>query len=628
MTTSLIRFLLLWVFIVTASSIATADPPDEPRVDRATAGEYQHLWLRFDDGAESARVFVGLRGGKSTTVWFVGGVVPKGVKPSGEYRVLVDAHTLTLNEGQLSGTISVRQVSVWQPKHLAEVTISVAAKNYANNVVGTWSGEVVGGTSSSGNVIGTLTPEVLIRSTHTFSKGVDWPNYHGPHGTNSSGDMTTWAEDLAAAIPVWKAERPVLSGWGTGVDSRYTWRAAVGTVCGGSSTPVLADGRVYLAHYVPSGEPAMEVLTKVLADFERTFQRMPLRTELASLIDYCRPLSDTIVTCIDAQTGGTIWNTTIPRLSGNYQTHKWRGFNPTASVIGATVIANDLGENWVALDVEKGDVLWTIKTSHRVESDRAALCAVQAGSLAILPSARGPAHAVETRTGKIVWKQSGGPQALTWGKPGAERVLFLGHSAPVCCDAATGQVFWKLPENLVGHTASSALIDADLLIGHILPDLKKQRLGYFQCWKLADSGPTKVWQDESLNVDENLTVTIGRGRAYLVGKNELRCLDLVTGKQHSRQTFDDTLGPGSNPWLGLFGNRILLSPEGQHGKQHLQLLDATDLSLIGKPWSPPNNSTTAYGMHSLAFPVVEGRLIVRGMDGIYCYDLRSKGIAN
>ena len=312
MTTPSKRFMLFWVFVVVASSHATADPLDEPRVDRATAGEYQHLWLRFDDGAESARVFVGLRGGKSTAVWFVGGVVPKGVKPTGEYRVLVDAHSLTLNGGQLSGTISVRQVSVWQPKHLAEVTISVAAKNNANDIIGTWSSDVVGGTSSSGNVIGALTPEAVIRSDHTFSNGIDWPNYHGPHGTNSAGSNTARTGDLAAAIPVWKAERPVLSGWGTGVDARYTWRAAVGTVCGGSSTPVLADGRVYLAHYVPSGEPAMDVVTKVLADFERTFQRMPLRAELASLIDYCRPLSDTIVTCIDAQTGGTIWNTTIP----------------------------------------------------------------------------------------------------------------------------------------------------------------------------------------------------------------------------------------------------------------------------------------------------------------------------
>jgi hypothetical protein len=70
----------------------------------------------------------------------------------------------------------------------------------------------------------------------------------------------------------------------------------------------------------------------------------------AALVDYCRPFADTIVTCLDAPTGAVLWRVTFPQLSGNYQTHKWRGLNPTASVIGGVVIANDLANNWVALD--------------------------------------------------------------------------------------------------------------------------------------------------------------------------------------------------------------------------------------------------------------------------------------
>jgi len=61
----------------------------------------------------------------------------------------------------------------------------------------------------------------------------------------------------------------------------------------------------------------------------------------------------------------------------------------------------------------------------------------------------------------------------------------------------------------------------------------------------------------------------------------------------------------------------------QHGALSLQLLDADpNLKLVGTRWSPPHNSTTAYAVHSLAFPVVDGRIFVRGMNGIYCYDLR------
>ncbi len=328
MTSRWTWLLLFWGFVIAASSITLAEAPVESRIDRATAGEYQHLWLRCEDGAKLTRMFVGLRGTKSTTVWFVGGDVPGGVKASGEYRVLVDAHNLTFSNGRLIGTISARQVSVWLPQHLAEVRISVDAKESTDEITGTWSSEVVGEEKSSGTITGALHHEAAIRSDQTVPAGADWPSYHGPFGTNRASDDAKRIEDFSAAKPVWRAEQPILSGWGTGVDARYTWRAAVGTVSGGTSTPVMSDGRLYLTHYVPSGDPAAEVVTKVLADFERTAKRMPLPVERTSLVDYCRPLSDTIVTCIDTQTGGTIWNATFPRLSGNVQTHKWRGLNP------------------------------------------------------------------------------------------------------------------------------------------------------------------------------------------------------------------------------------------------------------------------------------------------------------
>lgn len=78
MTTRLTWLLLFWGFVIAASSITLADTPVESRIDRATVSEYQHLWLRCEDGAQLIRMFVGLRGTKSTTVWFVGGDVPGG----------------------------------------------------------------------------------------------------------------------------------------------------------------------------------------------------------------------------------------------------------------------------------------------------------------------------------------------------------------------------------------------------------------------------------------------------------------------------------------------------------------------------------------------------------------------
>jgi len=59
-------------------------------------------------------------------------------------------------------------------------------------------------------------------------------------------------------------------------------------------------------------------------------------------------------------------------------------------------------------------------------------------------------------------------------------------------------------------------------------------------------------------------------------------------------------------------------PEGEDAK----VVDAGELTVLGTVWSPEHDDTTAYGQMALGNVVVDGRLIVRGMDGIYCYDLR------
>ena len=39
-------------------------------------------------------------------------------------------------------------------------------------------------------------------------------------------------------------------------------------------------------------------------------------------------------------------------------------------------------------------------------------------------------------------------------------------------------------------------------------------------------------------------------------------------------------------------------------------------------WIPPRPHDTAYANHAVSYPLVDGRLFVRGRDGLYCYDLR------
>lgn len=127
----------------------------------------------------------------------------------------------------------------------------------------------------------------------------------------------------------------------------------------------------------------------------------------------------------------------------------------------------------------------------------------------------------------------------------------------------------------------------------------------------------ELWQAPAAASVRRLKLA-GQDRVLAVG-GTTSLVDPATGK---------TLGAipelkcGSNAGLIVVDGRIFYQPEGQHGRQHIHVVDPGELTVLGKVWSPLHNDTTAYGQMALGNVVVDGRLIVRGMDGIYCYDLR------
>ena len=606
-----------------------ADPP--AAVVERPGGDYEHVWLSFAGGERPIEAFMGCRAGRAATVWFLGGTVPGGRQVSGNRLLLVDSATVNLTPQALRGQVDVRQVTVWAPMKLhAAVALTIDATRTGDTISGSWSSIANGEPQPGGAVEGKIVAADTLRDRQAFDPQISWPSYHGGHGTNRGTPSRAGLVDtLRDARPVWKSEERLLTGWGNGTDDRYPQRAAFGTVCGGAGSPIFADGRIYLFHYRPAGEPQPPQLAAALERFEKDNKREPAPLERDALVAYARAEADTIVVCLDACTGGVVWRTTFPRMSGNYQTHKWRGFNPTAARIGPAVIANDYANNWVALEAQAGTVLWTIPRGTRITKDSGALGAVAAGGLAILPGlGNEPSLAVEPASGRVVWQEPGGPQAHVFGSPGQERVVFLGGpGGPTCRDAATGRELWKMSEPVVGSSASAGLVDGSTLVAHVWDPDATKRGGHFRGWRLSDDGPTAIWEDAFLPFDENLTVTIGAGRAYLVGRNTIRVLDVATGRRLAERTFDpqaatDAGGVGSNQWLGIVGDRLFLSPEGQHGRQSLVMLDAETLQSRGDTWVPPNNTTTAYGRMSIAFPVIDGRVVVRGSDGLFLYDLR------
>ena len=166
---------------------------------------------------------------------------------------------------------------------------------------------------------------------------------------------------------------------------------------------------------------------------------------------------------------------------------------------------------------------------------------------------------------------------------------------------------------------------------------KTKITNHLNAWQISDKGIKHLWEDSNLPPDEGPHLAIANGVVYGVGKHLVRCLDIESGKVLGEITEaefphkEDQLGdvPRSNPLLLVAGDKLVLSPEGQHGKHGFILFDSDPkkLTLFGskeRKWAPPHATTTAYGRQPIVNPIVDGRMFFRGGNGIYCYDLRQR----
>ena len=67
--------------------------------------------------------------------------------------------------------------------------------------------------------------------------------------------------------------------------------------------------------------------------------------------------------------------------------------------------------------------------------------------------------------------------------------------------------------------------------------------------------------------------------------------------------------------------QFVLNPDAQHGRISFYPFPAQAEAKIGPLWTPPHSPTTTY-QASMSHAWADGRLFIRGKDGLYCYDLR------
>ncbi|MEA3366862.1 MAG: PQQ-binding-like beta-propeller repeat protein [Planctomycetota bacterium] len=602
-------------------------------------GDYQIVRLDLSEGLRGRpqALLLGLRDGRLANFWFV---MPDG----GDSRLNLRQSNVELKGTTLAGTVEIR-TAPGRGRPMVGARLTLALEVSGRKVAGTF--EVSSDDPAvlkpvRGMVTGTLLTKPP--AGDALPPDAIWPSFWGPGYAMTAAKQPPMIDDLAQARPVWRSEVYVPTAYGNTPDNRYFTRALISGNGGGGSSPVVADGTVYIYFYVPSPGAAVN---KENPYWQRTFVDDAAFTkgmealnatpeEAARVQAHFRESADDHVVAIDAATGATRWTLVLPRRSPNLQTHKHRGISGVPLVAGKTLFVPNLASRLYAIDVANGNLKWEsppfdpsspVGQAGKGPHNPSPLLL---GGTLIWPRG-GKAYGLDPDTGKERWVTPGG-YMMPWVGSGKERVLFFtgtrGAGALSCVDPTSGKELWRQETDLAAFAPLSAAVGEGILVASPAPvKTGDASTCTYSGWRLSDEGMRKIWQDEPIRPDENLPVTISGGKVYFIGRELVRVLDLATGrKTGERADFSDVAPPHSNPWLGLFGNRILFSPEGQHGRCRLAWLDVTtaDLKTSGSFWTPPHTSTTAYNSQPIVYPILDGRLFIRGGDGIYCYDLRKR----
>jgi outer membrane protein assembly factor BamB len=567
---------------------------------------------------------------------------------------LFDPSGLTARPDGVTGTLSVRVRDRSFKPHTAarDLKLEVAAKD------GRMTGTVVGTVRLIGkeaDFAAAVTGGEAVRDlakSNAVDPNLAWPGWTGPNQNFSATRTDTpVTADPGTARLVWKSEYVGPTEMGS---MRYGLCAGHLPAEGGAS-PVVANGRVFQFRVVPSGDAHHEKHLNAKGTPEALEKVAALGLTDADLKKTWAIDADEQVLCLDASTGRTLWATTFPGTGIHLYDHKCALTNHTGYATADRVFA--FGSLGVVrcLDAATGKPLWETPVPGyagpmaKMKQDWLArpeypqqrtrsFCHALAFADGVLLAPTGPnacgVAGLAADTGKILWKTAepvlgGGASPVTWnglavclGMPARDGVGVL-----TAFDLKTGDKKWTAGG--LGSNDYHPALAGDVLIVNGATNGKSepgrpetlQTHGRMAGYRLTPTGAERLWiaPEKSGQTWYRATAAVdGNLAAVRVGRT-LRLVDVATGEV--RSTAELPTGREDETHTSAMNGVFYPEMDSQHG-----LTGFYGLSAAGKLaplWHPPHPHTTTYHV-PMSHAWVDGRLFVRGGDGVYCYDLRTK----
>lgn len=308
------------------------------------------------------------------------------------------------------------------------------------------------------------------------------------------------------------------------------------------------------------------------------------------------------VFCLDAANGKTIWKVRLQASGGG------GAASSTPCIVKGKLYVVGSGSKVYCLNAANGNPIWEAQLS-RSEKEAIASSIAVVGKVAVLLA--DVLTGLDAETGKVLWTQDkiAGRESspAQWNSKGRDYVICNSATETHGVDPADGRILWS-----VAGGGKSTPVVVQEYGGDFLLTLAEKRKPGLSAYRLLDKGPWKLWSLPECDRASSPVVFDGHVYAIAGGSNghdaHLLCVHLDTGKV---------------AWDEVVDFAEVSSPVVADGKvfavcgTFLWLLQAT-------PEKYSVLSQADYRITLCTSPtIVDGRLYLRQVNAVACYDLRA-----
>lgn len=462
--------------------------------------------------------------------------------------------------------------------------------------------------------------------------GADWNQWRGTNRDGSAPASPSLLETLPedGLAPLWKTAERVEGGGN-----------------GGWSSPLVAEGKVYLFSHSHKARPAVKLPPEKFPPLTDE-RRAEMEKEQIAKYEADRAVEQKdrrdrqyqyteTLNCWDAATGEHVWRQERDSIASDYS------MSSTPAVVAGRVYALGADRQLVCRDAANGEQVWVsalpVEHSEQTLSSSVAVgdgvVAVQAGDLV----------AVDAESGKVLWKGEEGrmrghdASPVFWNSgSGTLIVANVNGNETVCVQPRTGREVWRVQ--------SHAHRSTPVIAGNRLITLGESRKGGLRCFEITESEATPAWTYQGV-ADPGSSPVVCNDQVFAQGENRLVCVDLKTGEPAWSMTLDlaqpryTSLIAVDGKVLYTFGGVFCLAATADEPKVLLDAklddqgrLTSTEtlrakLQLSEKPSQEAEKiwqeRVVNHGPLTCSSPAVaDGRLYLRLPGGLVCYDLRQQ----